>query len=214
MSAQLIELLIFAAIAFLVISKLISTLGSTSGDEPTKRGSYFGETANLKDVTNSAQQTNIIEKAFLGSKTANTDELNGLIVEDNKEAIVKGFREVLVRLPQFKPSNFLRNAKNAFRIIIESGISNKEDLATLVDKRYLDQFKAIVSSYGNLISFSNLDATISEIYMFGNNAFIKILFTGQNVTTAIGNLREEWTFTKSLIQSGPDWYLSNVDRPQ
>lgn len=213
MSAQIIELLIFAAIAFLVISKLISTLGSTSGDEP-KSGSYFGETANLKDVTNSAQQTSIIEKAFLVSKNANIDELNGLIVEDNKEDIIKGFREVLVRLPQFKPSNFVRNAKKAFRIIIECAISNKEGLATLVDRRYLERFKTILSSYGNLIGFSTLDAKISEIYMFGNNVFIKILFTGQNVTTAIGNLREEWTFTKSLIQSGPDWYLSNVDRPQ
>ena len=213
MSAQLLELLIFAAIAFFVISKLISTLGSTSGDEPTKRGSYFGENTNLKDVTNTTPQPSIIERAFLSSKPTNREPLNGLIVEDNKEAIAKGLAEVLIRLPQFNASNFLRNAKNAFKVIIESGLANKEELSTLVDKRYLEQFKSIVANYGKLISFPNLEATISEIYMFGNNIFIKILFTGRNVSSAIENLKEEWTFTRSLIQSTPDWYLTNIDKP-
>lgn len=37
MSGQLIELIIFAAIAFFVINKLLSTLGRTSEDDPAKK---------------------------------------------------------------------------------------------------------------------------------------------------------------------------------
>ena len=37
MSPQIIELLIFAVIAFYIINKLITTLGSTSEEEQTKQ---------------------------------------------------------------------------------------------------------------------------------------------------------------------------------
>ena len=43
MSGQLIELIIFAGIAFFIINKLIATLGTTSEDETASRGSFFGE---------------------------------------------------------------------------------------------------------------------------------------------------------------------------
>ena len=41
MSGQLIELIIFAGIAFFVINKLIATLGTTSDDDAKKRPSFF-----------------------------------------------------------------------------------------------------------------------------------------------------------------------------
>ena len=70
MSVQLLELLFFAGIAFLIINKLISTLGTTSDDDPAKRNSYFGENASLKDVTNTTANStnvagNIIKPNFL-----------------------------------------------------------------------------------------------------------------------------------------------------
>jgi predicted lipid-binding transport protein (Tim44 family) len=50
--------------------------------------------------------------------------------------------------------------------------------------------------------------------MFGNNVFIKILFAGKNITKKIKNMHEEWTFTKSANNSGNEWFLTNIDRPQ
>ena len=42
MSGQILELIIFAAIAFFIINKLISVLGKTSGeDDPAKNNSFF-----------------------------------------------------------------------------------------------------------------------------------------------------------------------------
>ena len=54
MSGQLIELIIFAGIAFFVINKLIATLGTTSDEDGTKHPSVFGEKTAMKDVTTSA----------------------------------------------------------------------------------------------------------------------------------------------------------------
>lgn len=210
MAAQLIELLVFAAIAFLVISKLIATLGSTSSDEQPKQNSYFGENTSLKDVTHSIRKPNNQAEKAAPPKTVNLETLKGLIVEENQTLVLKGLAEVIGYLPQFQPSNFLRNTKSAFKMILEA---SGPDLAQLVDKRYLEQSATIIASYGQLANLANLEAKISEIYMFGNNILIKILFAGSNVTTAIEYLTEEWTFSRNLRHSGSDWYLTNIDRP-
>jgi hypothetical protein len=60
------ELLIFAGIAFFVINKLISKLGSTSDNDPAKQiTSFFGE-SKMKYVTSTSQNTsaNIFKNSF------------------------------------------------------------------------------------------------------------------------------------------------------
>ncbi|WPY00501.1 Tim44-like domain protein [Candidatus Trichorickettsia mobilis] len=220
MSVQLLELLFFAGIAFLIINKLISTLGTTSDDDPAKRNSYFGENASLKDVTNttvnSTNSAGIIKPNFLKKKVPDTIvNLPELIIMDNEQAIIQGLTELRDRMPSFNPGNFLRNAKSAFKMIIEAGVNNNTTmLEELVDKRYLSLFSDIVSSYGKIQETTNLEAKISEIYMFGNNVFIKVIFNGTEVTNNIANLYEEWTFSKSLIAMNNNWYLNNIERLQ
>jgi predicted lipid-binding transport protein (Tim44 family) len=221
MSVQLLELLFFAGIAFLIINKLISTLGTTSDDDPAKRNSYFGENASLKDVTNTTANStnvagNIIKPNFLKKKVQDTIiNLPELIILDNEQAIIQGLTELRDRMPSFNPGNFLRNAKSAFKMIIEAGANNNITmLEELVDKRYLSLFSDIVASYGKIQETANLEAKISEIYMFGNNVFIKVVFNGTEVTNSITNLYEEWTFSKSLIAMNNNWYLNNIERLQ
>ena len=221
MSVQLLELLFFAGIAFLIINKLISTLGTTSDDDPAKRNSYFGENASLKDVTNTTANStnvagNIIKPNFLKKKVQDTIiNLPELIIMDNEQAIIQGLTELRDRMPSFNPGNFLRNAKSAFKMIIEAGTNNNITmLEELVDKRYLSLFSDIVASYGKIQETANLEAKISEIYMFGNNVFIKVVFNGTEVTNSITNLYEEWTFSKSLIAMNNNWYLNNIERLQ
>lgn len=209
MSAQILELLFFAGIAFLIINKLISALGTTSDDDPAKRRSYFGEPTNgLKDVTSTSRNNdNVIKGKFLEQKSKPQLDLTGLIAPENIENIRAGIFKIQQRLPSFNPSNFLRNAKIAFKMIIEAATNNKDNLAALVDKRYLEQFSVLAPTYSKLLNVVDLEAKISEIYMFGNNAFIKILFISN-----INHWREEWTFSRSLISSSSDWYLTNIDR--
>ena len=217
MSGQLLELLIFAGIAFFIISKLITILGSTNEDDRTKytRNSFFGEPASslkeVKSVVNTPGKGAGIVKKF--RKKPN---LTGLIVVENKDDVISGLREAQEKLPSFTVQSFIKGAKAAFKMIIESGNNNDEDeLEELVDKRYIEHFKEISSSYGNFQdSSADITAEISEIYTFGNNIFVKVLFLGRDVTDKISDLHEEWTFSKSAISAESTWHLNNIDRPQ
>ena len=212
MSIQIVELLVFAGIAFLIISKLISVLGTTSDEDPTKNSSYFGEPSELKDVTENKEKTrNIIDVQFRQNRTLNQDELRALIVEANFTQVFDNYSALYQKLPSLNLSKFLHSTKLAFGMIIDVNATD-EHLDKLIDKRYIEQFRTIISSYGSFLNPKKLDTKISDLCMFGNSVFIKILFTGHNITSQIENLNEEWTFTKSLIKSGNDWYLTNIDK--
>ncbi len=122
MSAQIIELLIFAGVAFIIINRLIATLGSTSEDDPAKRkSSFFGETG-IKDVTYTAKTTasnifkNNLPHSVVKTPTINPMELDELIVEENSTAIIAGLEAVLAKLPSFKCHRKISGRKNSGRI--------------------------------------------------------------------------------------------------
>lgn len=216
MSGQLLELIIFAGIAFFIINKLIATLGSTSEEDPSRNKSFFKNSSShtMQDVTStSKKKANILRPKFSKTKKVN---LNGLVVPGTEKEITEGLTDVRSKLPNFSLETFLKGAKSAFRMIVEAGSNNNDsELEELIDKRYLEHFKAMSPSYGEYSDSKNsLTAQVSEIYMFGNNIFVKILFAGKNITNKIADMHEEWTFTKSTLNSGPEWYLTNIDRPQ
>ena len=71
MTLQLIELLFFVGLAFFLVNKLVSMLGSTDDNDPTKN-SYFGQNSStngskmnssqMKDVTNNDYEDVISHK--------------------------------------------------------------------------------------------------------------------------------------------------------
>lgn len=210
MSPQIIELLIFAGIAFFIINKLITTLGSTSDDDPTKQKSYFGEPV-IKDVTHSS--TTLYEEEKDAPTAQDIKTFKNLIVEQNITMVVDGMETLYKRLNAFQPIKFIDNAKAAFQMIIEAAYKKQtEELTELVDKRFLEEFEKISASYGNFFDSTALTAKYSEIYTFGNNIFIKLLFQGKNVVDKIENLKEEWTFTRNANSKEVDWFLSNIEK--
>ena len=215
MSGQMIELLIFAGIAFFIINKLISTLGSTSDEDPAKRpASFFGESS-VKDVTYTTKPTagEIIKNKFLNKAKPGPEGMDDLIVKENSEAILASFENIASRLPSLTLSKFLRSAKMAFGLIIgAANEKNMQELEKLVDKRYIQEFVTISGQYGTMLNENKLNAKISEIYSFANNAFIKVLFAGEKITSNISKLKEEWTFSRSLNTDNNDWFLTNIDK--
>ena len=210
MSPQIIELLIFAVIAFYIINKLITTLGSTSEEEQTKQKSYFGEPV-IKDVTYSTVRSNKEEKNIPTAEDIKA--FKDIIVEYNITAVVDGMEQVRKRLYSFDPVKFINNAKTAFQMIIEAAYKkDAKELSELIDKRYLEEFEKTAPAYGDFFDSSALSAKYSEIYMFGNNVFIKLLFQGKNVVDKIEDLKEEWTFTRNANTKEVDWFLSNIEK--
>ncbi|HJD56148.1 MAG TPA: Tim44 domain-containing protein [Rickettsia endosymbiont of Pyrocoelia pectoralis] len=209
MSPQIIELLIFAGVAFFIINKLITALGSTSDDDPTKQKSYFGEPV-IKDVTYSSKKSKKDEEDLPAGQDVKA--FKDLIVEQNITSVVNGMETVHKRL-NFQPIKFINNAKMAFQMIVEAAYKKQsQELTELVDKRFLEEFEKIAQSYGDFFDSSALTAKYSEIYMFGNNVFIKLLFQGKNVVDKIEELKEEWTFTRNANTKEVDWFLSNIEK--
>lgn len=204
MSAQVVELLFFAIIAFLIINKLISILGGTSEGGLFGK-SFFGEPAGLKDVTNTAKK----EQSKLRY------DLKDCIIFDNYELIVTNLRKIEERIPNFKIERFIAQSKIAFGLIIEASVEkNLEDIKKLVDERFIEQLNSISTNYSKIDNIANLSAKVFDIYTFGNTVFIKVLFTGKNILSNITNLNEIWTFSKSFMNRNPGWYLVNIESPQ
>jgi predicted lipid-binding transport protein (Tim44 family) len=198
MSAQIIELLFFATIAFLIINKLITMLGTSSSDDQIKQGTSFHKNI-IKDVTNSLSSEEDIESSEL-------KEFENIILKNKISEIVSELKNVRKKLPNFNLIHFVNISKKVFQMIIESSIEQKSDiLSSLIDKRFITQFNSMSSNYINF-NFANLSAKVSEIYMFGNNIFIKLLFSKVE-----NNFSEEWTFSKSLISQDVNWILVNIE---
>ena len=214
MSGQVLELLIFAGIAFFVISKLLSVLGNTSDDDPSKNKSFFGENigGGLKDVTPTAgQASEVLKPRFLN---ANKSDLKDFVSPEHFETVSTGLKELIEKIPSFNMTRFISGAKIAFKMIIDAvSEDNNTQLEELIDKRYIDSFRRTVAlNYGHITENSDkLSVRISEIYVFGNNVFIKVIFSGSDITDKIKNLQEEWTFSKSALSTDQAWYLTNID---
>lgn len=218
MSSQIFELLMFAGIAFLIINKLVSTLGVTDEDDPARK-SFFGEKAHkgMKDVTNSADVYSSKNYQVVNHDAQNqSEELIDIpleiIVQENIEPIKEASLLIKKQLSSFDLKKFVRNASKAFAVIIDAGIESNESVYNaLIDKSYLQIFKDKVADYGKVLDANALEAKISYVSVLGNNAFIKVLFNGQNVVSKQEILNEEWVFVKNLSKNSPDWYLIKIE---
>lgn len=207
MSAQLVEILFLGGVAFFIISKFISMLGTTDDEDPARNlGSNFGEPTGLKNVTGTAPEADerVVKILRLGKKIKQLD------AEGNEPLLA-----VLDKFPNFDPEKFLSSAKSAFNMIITALHEKDSDtLEELVDKRFVSQIRNMTAQYGAIARLDQIKASCIDSYNFGNSVYVRVLFEGSNVTDKMKSLKEEWVFTKNITQRGPDWYLSNIDRPK
>jgi predicted lipid-binding transport protein (Tim44 family) len=196
MSPHIIELLLFAAVAFFLINKLISVLGTTTKEEQARfKDSIFGEPGVLKDVTATTAEISRISSDMFGD----------IVEEENKATVLANLHTVISRMPSFDLARFVKNSKAAFEILVNAlKTSDNDTIEQLVDKRFIKSFVQMADKYSPLIDLASMKATVSELYMFGNNVFVKILFADGPA------FREEWTFTKSAQSRDNNWFLSSV----
>lgn len=204
MSAQIIEVLIFAAIAFFIISRLISIIG-TSDEDNQMRKSRFGERSSLKDVTEIGQDWS----PEFGSTRKNSEIFinKKLLSDPNDKNLISQIQEIYFKDEKFSLEKFVKNASRAWRMILESlKDSDNQMLEELVDKRFIDLLKERSDYYEQINLKSTPDVKISDVTFFGNNIMIKCIFNIQDKEF------EEWTFSKTIYQNSPIWYLSNIER--
>jgi predicted lipid-binding transport protein (Tim44 family) len=203
MSPQLIELIIFAGIAILIIGKLFSNLGSYDEDDPVRKN-YFGENGvKIKEVSPLSQKAKqVIE---LSKYLSNNDVLDSSNITKIKDGISQIEHKMGVSLDL---QNFVKKSKIAFEFILDSLKSDDHNaLVGLVDKRFTTRLQNEKYIYANLEYKENIKTIISDAYSFGNNCFIKVRLSNSNTS-----FNEEWVFTKSTQDNTKIWYLSNIER--
>lgn len=206
MSAQLVEILILAVVAFFIISKLLSILGTTDEDDPARKvRSMFGEPTGLKDVTGT---TETVVKKDKGTKSK-VIILRPDAVYSTDPKVNEIIIHILEKMPDFNHEKFLKGAKAAFKMVIEAlGKKDVKTLEELVDKRFLEEITAKSSSYDD-IDTTDIRVNFEDAYSFGHSIYVKVLITGNLIS---GNaFKQSWIFTRNTSQPGPNWYLSNVE---
>jgi predicted lipid-binding transport protein (Tim44 family) len=196
-----IDLIILAAIAVFVISRLYAVLGQKTGAEPRTR--QYREApvraAEQADEAKAEDDQRKLRPAFTGPAAAG---LEAIAVED----------------PSFAPDEFLRGARKAYELIVAAFADGDRDaLRALVDQDVFD-------AYSDAISERQRDGTepmrlvrlrqarIVEASVDGTHtgrvlvSFESDLSDGENLRSA----KEIWTFKRPLRSDDPNWLLDEV----
>lgn len=199
MSAQMVEILVLAVIAFLIISKLLSILGTTDEDDPARKkmggGSIFGAPSGMKDVTGTVRERDEENSKVISLHSrkafSNDKETNNII------------SNILEKMPDFNPEKFLKGAKGAFKMVLEAlEKEDEETLQNLVDRRFLSELQNKKDHYKSVTS-GDMQASFEDAYSFGNIVYVKVKMKAKK-------LEESWVFHKNVQDNGPAWHLSNI----
>ncbi len=205
MSPQIVELLIFAAIAFFIINKLISILGNSNDNDIKMKKGQFGEPQNLKDVTSSGKDWTLGPMLYNNTKKEIIDP--ELLVDPKNIEILEALEEISIKVDRFSLKNFMKNSAKAWQMVIKAlQEKDAETISVLVDKRYLETIMEKRDFYKSLDSKQNPEIKISDVTFFGNSVMIKLLINAKGISP------EEWTLTRNFNQTGPNWFVSNIDQ--
>ncbi|MEP7209450.1 MAG: Tim44/TimA family putative adaptor protein [Alphaproteobacteria bacterium] len=194
-----IELIILAAVAVFVISRLYSVLGQKTGAEPPahRLREAVARATDVEDEAESARPP--VRAAFTGPAAA------GL--------------ETIAAIDQaFSPEDFTRGARKAYELIVAAFADGDRDaLKTLVDddvfEAYSDAISARQAAGTEAMRLNRMKtARIVEASVSADEfarvavSFEAELTDGENLRTA----KEIWTFKRPVQSASPNWLLDEV----
>lgn len=197
-----IELIILAAVAVFVISKLYSVLGQKNGAEQTPAHRFKEAMARAADPDEGALDTEErprVRAAFTGPAAA-------------------GLESIAATDPQFSPEDFTRGARRAYELIVAAyADGDKDALAQLVDEDVLEAYTAAIDERQKTeaepmrllrIKTARIAEASSGEDGMGrvSVSFEADLSDGENSRVA----REIWTFKRQLSADNPNWLLDEV----
>jgi len=198
-----IDLIILAAIAVFVISRLYAVLGQKTGAEPPARrlreAAVRAPERAEEAAAEAAAEKRRLRPAFTGPAAAG---MEAIAVEDET----------------FNPEEFTRGARKAYEMIVAAFADGDRDaLRQLVDQDVFDAYSdAIAEREGAGTEPMRLvrlrQARIAEAAVdAGNMARVMVSFEsdlsdGENMRTA----KEIWTFKRQLKIDNPNWLLDEV----
>ena len=201
-SPALLELIIFAALAAVVLYQLYSVLGRRVGRQPEDMG--------------------------VPATTPAATKLATPAVEDG--VILSGLAAIKARDPAFDPEQFLGGARSAYQTIVRAfAAGDRDTLAKLLSPGVMADFETAIAAREKdgrteSVEFSQPPrADLEKTEIVGDMARASVRFLAEFRSRSKGpegeavddrRTAELWTFERALKTRNPNWTLVRVDAAQ
>jgi predicted lipid-binding transport protein (Tim44 family) len=198
---QLLELLILAALAAVVLYQLYAVLGRRVGRQPED-----------------GPQPATVRRA---------DETDPRPREMDDSTPPSGMAGLLARDPSFDPAQFLQGARGAYETIVRAfAAGDRESLARLVSPTVLTGFEKAIAARAaegrtESVEFTNTPrADLDSAEINGDTARARVRFLAEFRSRTKGpegeavddrRTAELWTFERRVSSRDPNWTLARVD---
>jgi predicted lipid-binding transport protein (Tim44 family) len=220
MGDQVIDIILFAGVAFFLVFRLWSVLGRRTG---TERPPLVPPTA-LRQVT---PPTNVVPLA---------DRPNsGFRPQTATSPLQVGINDIQSSDPNFRPEGFIDGARHAFEIIVKAyAEGDTATLRPLVGDEVYDTFSEAIRH--RLAAKETVDTHVVRLQepelvdarLEGRTALVTIKFVSGQVSVtrdAEGKILEgdperpaehidHWTFSRNTRSSDPNWILVGTGTPE
>ena len=195
-----LELIILAAIAVFVISRLYSVLGQKTGAEPPARRVREAVVRPSSETEEPAGEEPERAPGFTGPAAP-------------------GLERIVDADPSFSPDGFVRGARKAYEMIVSAfAEGDLETLRMLLDGDVYEAYSAAIeerrSAGGEPLRLMKLRAAelVSAVLEADGVARIGICFEADlSDGDALRSSREVWTFKRLLASEDPNWLLDEVE---
>lgn len=204
-SRELIEILILAAIAGVVVARFYALLGRKTGSQGPSPQSPSAERSGFRRP---APVEAPVRDAALPIPGAAREPL----------AEAEGLEQLVQADPSFDPSQFLSGARAAYEMIVQAFASgDKDTLRGLLTPKVFERYAAAIDARAEtgaaapeLVRLRL--AEIASSALGGSLARIGVRFEAELAEGAHGlrETRERWTFERDIRSRDPTWRLSGV----
>ncbi len=218
------EILFFAAIAFLILLKLGSTLGRVDEEE---KNQILAKVAKVKEQAAEIQNKIIQKITEISEEQRQIDE--NLLAQVNPSV-----KEDLVNILQrcnISAQFFFKGVQSVFEMTLKAFASNDlVTLKTLLAENIYNGFEAAIKERElqgqnlttNLIAIDKTEIIAANL--FGNSAVVVVKIVSRQINYVSNNfgqivagqkdiiseLNDIWTFKKDVTSKDPSWFISNT----
>ena len=214
---MMIEIIIFAIIAFVLFFKLKSILGEEYDDE------MFGYNSKKR------KKENIKEAEYIKTETNEYNTENYQSLDNNSKEV---YKELCEKIDGFSLEKFAIIASKVMESVLKANeTKNKEDINSLLEK---DLAKSIISSFEereqhHTILVSIDETKIENITKVRNLYKICVIFSTQQIDYTTNNddnnkeviingskydvikVKERWSFVHDISSKDKTWFIDNID---
>lgn len=222
-----LDILLFAIVAFYLVTRLGKTLGEHSHDDDRANVEHTW----AKTFADKKQQQ-IAKKSAQKSKPKTTQQTLEQDMGENLAGSVKsGFKDIADADPNFDAENFINGSKRAFEMVLTAYVNgDKQILRNLLDNKLYTTFSSVIdirtgqghTAKNDLVGIDSVTPISAKLN--GKIACVELQFVTQqiNVTTdenddvvdghpqAIDTITDIWTFERDVKQSAPNWLLTHT----